>query len=100
MKARMAQIRPEIWKLRLRIVVAATFVEYARQDGCEIVTIWDAKTVSIIVKQDQLKNRRRYAGTLLHEVSHALSGAGDVTADFEMQLTSLLGLIADKAVTD
>jgi len=59
--------------------------------------VWDAKTGSIIVKRDQLKSRRLYAGTLLHEVGHALSGAGDVTADFEKELTSLLGIVADKA---
>jgi hypothetical protein len=39
-----------------------------------------------------------YAGTLLHEIAHALSGYSDISGEFEDKLTELLGQIAVKAV--
>ena len=54
--------------------------------------LWDG--TNIIIKRDQLKNLKEYAGTLLHETAHALSGASDVSREFEMELTRLLGVIS------
>jgi len=54
--------------------------------------LWDG--TNIIIKRDQLKNLKDYAGTLLHETAHALSGASDVSREFEMELTRLLGVIS------
>jgi hypothetical protein len=51
--------------------------------------IWDAP--NIIIKRTVLKSMEHYAGTLLHEIAHAKSGADDVTREFEMSLTDLLG---------
>ena len=58
------------------------------------MSIYDISHVNgtnIIVKRDQLKNLKSYAGTLLHETAHALSGASDVSREFELELTNLLG---------
>lgn len=61
----------------------------------EATGIWEERNQRIIIKRDQLKSLRSYAGTLLHEIAHAKSGAGDVSRDFENELTNLLGLISD-----
>jgi phosphatidylserine/phosphatidylglycerophosphate/cardiolipin synthase-like enzyme len=41
----------------------------------------------IVIKRMQLGSLNRYAGTLLHEAAHALSGAGDISSEFEAALT-------------
>jgi len=46
---------------------------------------------NIIIKRTVLRSIEHYAGTLLHEVAHAQSGAEDITREFEMSLTDLLG---------
>jgi sporulation protein YlmC with PRC-barrel domain len=49
----------------------------------EACGIWEPDKHRIIIKRDQLKDLRLYAGTLLHEIAHATSGASDVSAEFE-----------------
>jgi hypothetical protein len=39
-----------------------------------------------------------YAGTLLHETAHAVSGSSDVSREFEMELTQLLGVISSEGL--
>lgn len=53
--------------------------------------IWEASTGTIIIKRTQLRSIEEYAGTLLHEIAHARSGAPDISSDFEQSLTDLLG---------
>jgi len=60
--------------------------------------LWEAATGTIIVKRSTLRNLEKYAGTLLHEVAHAASGADDVSRDFESELTRLTGVVASKAL--
>ena len=60
----------------------------------EAVGIWEPGDGMIIVKRDQLSSTDRFAGTVLHELSHALSGAPDVSLEFEQQLTKELGHVA------
>lgn len=67
------------------------------QSGMEAAGLWESAKKQIVIKRDQLKDLKFYAGTLLHETSHALSGAGDVSRDFEEQLTRLLGIVSSKA---
>jgi hypothetical protein len=59
----------------------------------EAVGVWEGSTGRIIIKRDQLRNLRDYAGTLLHETAHATSGASDISEEFETTLTQLLGTI-------
>ncbi|MGH7014767.1 MAG: hypothetical protein ACREEL_11550 [Stellaceae bacterium] len=56
--------------------------------------LWDPALAYIIIKRDQLSSLEKFAGTLLHEIVHASSGHGDITRDFEIALTSMLGRIA------
>ena len=57
----------------------------------EALGLWDPSTGTIIIKRSQLKNLENYAGTLLHEIAHARSGAPDISSEFERSLTDLLG---------
>jgi hypothetical protein len=65
--------------------------------GMEAVGIWESNKQRIVVKRDQLKKMELYAGTLLHETGHALSGAGDVSREFELALTDIIGMISAKS---
>jgi hypothetical protein len=56
--------------------------------------VWERELGRIVIKRDQLRSLNDYAGTLLHEVAHAVSGAGDVTRQFEDTLTEELGAVA------
>ena len=62
----------------------------------EATGLWEPSTGTIIIKRDQLKNLRNYAGTLLHEIAHVKSGASDVSSAFEQQLTFLIGSVISK----
>ncbi|MBU1868868.1 MAG: ATP-binding protein, partial [Candidatus Omnitrophica bacterium] len=59
----------------------------------EAVGTWDQVSGTIIIKRTQLESIEKYAGTLLHEIAHALSGATDVSREFEKFLTDLIGKI-------
>ena len=52
----------------------------------------------ITVKRSALSDLGEYAGVLLHEVAHALGGGRDVTREFELELTRLLGGVAVRAL--
>jgi len=46
------------------------------------------------------KSLADFAGTVLHELSHALSGAPDMSLEFEQQLTRELGGIVARNITN
>lgn len=71
-----------------------------RASFVEAAGVWEPSTGIIIIKKDQLRSVEEYAGTLLHETAHAMSGASDVSRDFEHQLTSLIGLIISKTMRE
>ena len=60
--------------------------------------LWDRGKGRIIIKRCTLASIERYAGTLLHEVAHALSGADDVSREFESALTQMVGMISSKTI--
>ncbi len=64
----------------------------------EATGVWEESTGIIIIKRDQLQNIENYSRTLLHEVAHALSGACDVSREFENQLSKMLGTITPKVL--
>jgi hypothetical protein len=81
------------------IVKKILISETMRLDGLEeAVGLWERHEQRIIVKRSQLRSLRDYAGTLLHEVAHATSGALDVSARFEDELTRELGSIASSSL--
>lgn len=66
--------------------------------GCDAVGLWDPETNSIVIRRDQLSSVRDFAGTLLHEIIHAKTGFLDVTREFELALTHLMGTAAAQAI--
>ena len=62
----------------------------------EACGLWTGK--EIIIKRSELASVESYASTLLHEIAHARSGETDITLGFEHELTSLLGMVASKAL--
>jgi hypothetical protein len=66
----------------------------------EAVGIWEPDKERIIIKREQLRRLDSFASTLLHETAHATSGATDITEEFELELTELLGKLASKAIRD
>ncbi len=89
----------EIFKLiggKPKSIKKITISETMRREesGMEAVGVWEQSEGRIVVKRDQLKNLESYAGTLLHETAHAVSGAGDVSREFESELTGIIGQIS------
>jgi len=60
--------------------------------------VWDPGIRTIVIKRSQLSSITDYAGTLLHEVAHAITGAVDVSRQFENVLTDYLGRTAATAI--
>ena len=86
------------WKVKaIQIVDKIYEREFA---GLETLGLWIPSEGSILIKRTQLSSLKRYAGTLLHECGHARSGAGDVSRDFENELTGLIGILVDKAMNN
>jgi len=57
------------------------------------------KSPDIIIKRSVLISQERFLGVLLHELAHCTSGASDASRSFENELTRLLGLMANKAIS-
>ena len=66
--------------------------------GEQVLGIWDPKEQFIVIRRDQLHNVEHYAATLLHEATHALTGADDGSFEFEQGLTLHLGKVAALAI--
>ena len=62
------------------------------------VGLWDGSR--IIIKRTELRNISVLFSTFLHELSHAKSGASDVTRQFEQELSNLLGKLGDLLLTN
>ena len=62
--------------------------------------VWDPELDAIVIKRANLKTRRSYAAVLLHELAHAMTGAHDVTREFENVLTGYLGDTSTAALDD
>lgn len=60
--------------------------------------VWEEHEKRIIIKRDQFKDLVSFAGTLLHETAHAISGASDITIEFENELTQLLGKLSETSL--
>jgi len=60
--------------------------------------VWDHELGVIIIKRSELASLSTFAGTLLHELAHARTGAVDATRFFESVLTEYLGTLATCAI--
>jgi hypothetical protein len=62
-------------------------------NGGDTDGLWDAENGRIIIKRSELSSLASFAGTLLHEMTHAKTGFSDVTRDFEGALTEVIGTV-------
>ncbi len=63
--------------------------------------VWVREDQRIIIRRQQLNSVRDFASTLLHEVAHPRSGgAPDLSKPFEDALTSLIGEVAESAISN
>jgi len=76
---------------RVKEVLVSETMRLMESSYQEAVGLWDGAEGRIIVKRSQLQSLAAFAGTVLHELSHALSDAPDVSFEFEEQLTRELG---------
>ena len=53
-----------------------------------------------MIRRDQLGSLALFAGTLLHELVHAISGAQDQSIEFENELSTLIGQLAADAISN
>lgn len=67
--------------------------------GFQAAGLWSPDQGHIVIRRDQLQSLSAYAGTLLHEATHAATGHSDVSRDFEISLTHYLGRVAAEALT-
>ena len=58
--------------------------------------LWLSSQGRVIIKRSQLSSLNLFAGTLIHEIAHARSGASDATREFESKLTDYCGLLASQ----
>lgn len=63
--------------------------------GGECHGLWEPRQQQIIIKRCQLESLDKFAGTLLHEVTHAQTGFEDVSREFESALTAVIGLVSE-----
>lgn len=64
------------------------------EDKGQTVGLWDSKSRIIWIKRSQLRSLSAFAGTLIHECTHAATRYGDVSRNFETALTDNLGKMA------
>ncbi len=85
--------RPEAVK---EILISETM--RSEDSGLDVGGVWEADKGRIIIRRDELLNLESYAGVLLHEVAHATSRAGDVSREFETELTRMMGMASGAAL--
>ncbi len=70
------------------------------EGDAQVVGVWDSGIGQIVIRRDQLETAAAFCGTLLHELEHAISGAGDCTFAFEEALTGRLGILAQRSLNN
>ncbi|MGF6352877.1 hypothetical protein ABIE27_000773 [Paenibacillus sp. 4624] len=70
----------------------------ADYSGFEALGLWEPFEQRITIKRSQLRNVIDFSGTLLHEITHAFTGADDESLEFENGLTQMLGQLTSYAI--
>jgi len=82
----------------VREVLISKTMRPSVHEGLHPDGLWDQVTGRVIIHRPVLRNLRRFAGTVLHEFAHATSGEQDVSRDFELALTDMIGILATSLV--
>jgi len=81
-----------------QVVVSETL--HLTPDGTETAHgLWEPAQRRIVINRRCLNSPELFVATLLHEIGHAITGATDLTSEFEDGLTDLLGTVGTRAVT-
>ncbi|HEY3464909.1 MAG TPA: hypothetical protein VGL47_07240 [Amycolatopsis sp.] len=68
------------------------------ETGHSTVGLWEPAENRIVIHRGQLAGAAEYCATLLHELTHAMSGEPDNSLEFEAALTAMLGKVALRAL--
>jgi hypothetical protein len=60
--------------------------------------LWQPAVGRIIIRRSQLRSLEAFAGTLLHEITHARTGHTDLSRGFEEGLTAALGKVSARVL--
>jgi hypothetical protein len=85
---------------QVREILISETMRIGASGYAEAAGLWEPKEGRIVIKRDQLGSLQAFAGTLLHEVAHAVSGTPDISAGFEDALTAETGRVASRALDD
>ncbi|PKY09819.1 hypothetical protein B1757_13100 [Acidithiobacillus marinus] len=81
----------KVKEIRISKTMREDFFTDSDTMGC-----WDAETRYVVIARSALSSVSMYAGTLVHELIHAVTGQSDVTRDFENSLTDAIGSAYEK----
>jgi hypothetical protein len=90
--ARMGSTRRLIREIRISTTMRPD-PRLAQFDG-----VWESDRGRIVIKRSALRSLAAYAGTLLHEATHVVSGAPDASLAFENALSAVTGKVAEPAL--
>jgi len=68
------------------------------ETGHSTVGLWEPGENRIVIHRSRLAGAAEYCATLLHELTHAVSGEPDNSLEFEAALTDMLGKLALRAL--
>lgn len=83
----------------IKSVVVSDTMQKDNMTFSQAAAIWEPSSQRIIIWRPKLRNEQEFLGILLHEISHATSGATDATRAFESELTRLLGVVSIRAIS-
>lgn len=84
----------------IKSVVVSDTMQKDNMTFSQAAALWEPSTQRIIIWRPKLRNEQEFFGILLHEISHATSGATDATRAFESELTRLLGVVCMRAISN
>ncbi len=83
----------------IREVLISETMRVDRHGYEQAVGVWDPREGHVIIKRAQLRSLAAFAGTLLHELTHATSSTDDLSLAFEEALTTCLGTAVANSVS-
>lgn len=83
---------------KIKKILISETMRLKTQGYDEACGVWEEHEKRIVIKRDQLEDLVSFAGTLLHETAHAISGTSDITIEFENELTHLLGKLSETSL--
>ena len=86
------------WPVAVREVRVTTTMRPSQDGRSDALGLWEQADGLIVIRRDQLRSLADFAGTLLHEITHARTGASDISREFESALTDVIGRLAASAL--